>query len=399
MPSSTRSPLRVLHVGPRLDPGAGGTSAAVVATSLALRNCVMTSLAYAEVPASRPMTAPDVEVLRASGVEVHVFPVSYATGRSGVRWGVSPRFAIWLLRNAHRFDVLHVHGAWAFTTLTSVAVARVRRVVAVLSPHESFTDFDCRKSGPLKRATKRFLRRVYFALFDLVIVASSLELRDSGAAGRRCAVIPHAVRRIERRAPSVREPVHLRVGFLGRLDPKKNLDLLIEAIASIEDDVSLVVAGDGPRDYVEGFHRLAREFGIADRVTWLGFIDSNAKGDFLGSIDVLAMPSAYESFGIAAVEAMGAGVPVIVSSTVGISDLVVRAGAGLVTALERDRLAAAIRRFAADRAFLDRAGERARSVAAEFSLERHGALLKREYLRLLEEPCTATSFRVMGEPS
>jgi glycosyltransferase involved in cell wall biosynthesis len=269
-----------------------------------------------------------------------------------------------------------------------------------LSPHESLTEFDCRKSGLFKRATKRFLRRAYFALFDLVIMASSLELRDSGdAAGRRCAVIPHAVGRIERRAPSVRELVHLRVGFLGRLDPKKNFDLLIEAIASVEHDVSLVVAGDGPRDYVEGFHRLARELGIADRVTWLGFIDGNAKGDFLSSIDVLAMPSAYESFGIAAVEAMGAGVPVIVSPRVGISDVVARAGAGLVAAPERDRLAAAIRRFAVDRAFLDHAGERARSVATEFSLERHGALLKREYLRLLEEPCMATSFRVMGEPS
>jgi glycosyltransferase involved in cell wall biosynthesis len=401
MNASAVTPLRVLQVSARLDPAAGGTPASVVATSLALRNCVlMTSLAYVDVPERQMMTAPYVEVLRAAGVEIHAFPVAYATGTSGVRWGVSPRLATWLLRNAHRFDVLHVHGAWTFTTAASLLVARLRRLVAVLSPHESLTDFDCSKSGPLKRLTKRLLRRAYLALFDLVIVSSSLELQDSGdAAGRRCAVIPQGIGPIERTAPSLREPVHLRIGFLGRVDPKKNLRLLIEVIASLERDVLLVVAGDGPREYVEGLHRLARELGIADRVTWLGFVGANAKGDFLGSIDVLAMPSAYESFGVAAAEAMSAGVPVIVSPTVGVSDFVARAGAGIVAFPDRDVLAAAIGRFAVDRAFLDRAGARARSAAAEFSLERHGARLKREYLRLLAEAGRPTSSCVVGDAS
>jgi glycosyltransferase involved in cell wall biosynthesis len=400
MSASAVTPLRVLQVSPRLDPSAGGTSESVVATSLALRNRVMTSLAYADVAARQQMTVPYAEVLRAAGVEIHAFPVTYATGTPGVRWGVSARLAIWLFRNAHRFDVLHVHGAWTFTAAASVAVARLRRVIAVLSPHESLTDFDCRKSGPLKRLTKRVLRRAYLALFDLVVVSSSLELRDSGdPAGRRCAVIPEGIRPIERTAPSLREPGPLRVGFLGRLDPKKNLHVLIEAIASLERDVLLIVAGDGPREYVEGLHSLARELGISDCVTWLGFIGANAKGDFLGSIDVLAMPSAYESFGIAAAEAMSAGVPVIVSPTVGVSDSVAHAGAGIVASPDRDLLAAAIARFAVDRAFLDRAGAQARSAAAEFSLERHGARLKREYLRLLADAGAPTSSRVVGEAS
>jgi glycosyltransferase involved in cell wall biosynthesis len=100
------------------------------------------------------------------------------------------------------------------------------------------------------------------------------------------------------------------------------------------------------------------------------------------------MPSAYESFGIAAVEAMSAGVPLIVSPTVGVSDVVARHGAGVVSIPDRDLLAAAITRFAVDRPFLERAEAGGHAAAAEFSFDLHGARLQCEYLRLLAAAAT-----------
>jgi glycosyltransferase involved in cell wall biosynthesis len=383
-------PIRVLQVIAGLDPVAGGPPASAVATALALRSRgVLNSLTYAEVPGRERMAAANADVLRAAGVEIHTFPITRVIGTLGLRWGVSPCLAVWLVRNARRFDVLHMHGAWAFTTAAGLAAARLRGRVAVLSTHASLTDFDRSKSGPLVRLVKRTLRRIYLVLFDLVVVSSRLEQRDSGdPLGLHSAIIPHAVRGVERTATGVRAASPLRVGFLGRLHPTKNFARLIEATASVDRDVTLVVAGDGLSRYAEQLRRLAVDVGIADRVTWLGFIDADAKSDFFGSIDVLAMPSAYESLGVAGIEAMSAGVPLIVSPTVGVADVVERHGAGLVALPNREVLAAAMTKFADDRAFLERAGARARAAAAEFSLDRHATRLHREYLRLLAGPST-----------
>jgi glycosyltransferase involved in cell wall biosynthesis len=401
--ATSESPCRVVQVIAGLDPAAGGPPAAAVATALALRGCgIANSLAYADIPMSEA-TAANAELLRSAGVEIHRFPVTATTGMAGVRWGISLRLAVWLLRNAHRFDVLHMHGAWTFTTAAGLVTARLRRRVAVLSTHESLTNFDLSKSGPITRFAKRVLRGTYLALFDLVVVSSPLEQRDSGdPGGRRTTVIPHAVRTVERSAPSIRKPGLLRVGFLGRLHPKKNLPRLIEAVASLDGDVTLVVAGNGPRRYTEQLRRLSLKVGIADHVTWLGFIGVDEKSDFLSSIDVLAMPSAYECFGVAAVEAMSAAVPVIVTPTVGISDAVARHGAGVVALPDREMLSAAVERFAVDQAFLERASAAALLAAAEFSLHRHGASLLREYLRLLspgDKPSPTTEEVTLREQS
>ena len=69
---------------------------------------------------------------------------------------------------------------------------------------------------------------------------------------------------------------------------------------------------------------------MADRVKWLGFLDEAGKERFFQDIDLLAMPSAFESFGMAAAEAVTAGRPVLVSDGTGISEVVRNFGCGWV---------------------------------------------------------------------
>jgi glycosyltransferase involved in cell wall biosynthesis len=381
-------PIRVLQVIAGLDPVAGGPPTSAVATSLALRRQgVVASFAYVVIPGREPLAAANTDLLRTAGVNVYSFPVTAFAGERGVRWGFSLRLAGWLLRNARRFDVIHAHAGWTFTTAAGLAAARLCGRVAVLSAHESLTDFDRAKSPPVVRLVKRVLRRAYLRLFDVVVIASPLEQRDSGdSRGERTAIVPHAVRAVVPSTHTDREGVALRVGFLGRIHPKKNLEVLIRAVANAGCDAQLIVAGDGPATYVDPLRRLAVGLGIGDRVKWLGFLGAEEKGDFLGSIDVLAMPSKYESFGIAAVEALSAGVPVIVSPTVGVSYVISGHRAGLVVRPDRDLLASAIERFAEDTSFLDAAKENTHAAVEEFSLDRHAASMRREYLRLLGWP-------------
>jgi glycosyltransferase involved in cell wall biosynthesis len=373
-------PIRVLQVIPGLDPVAGGPPASAIATSLALRERgLLNSFAYADGP-GHGATA-NAELLAAEGIETYRFPISKNTGAPGVRWGISVHLAVWLLRNAHRFDVIHAHGAWTFTTLATLAAARFRRRVAVLSSHESLTDFDRKKSGPLHSRLKQLLRWFFVHSFDVVVVASALEQRDMrDHSARRSVVVPHAIFGAPFKPRSSADGNELRVGFLGRLHPKKNLEVLIDAVASLPGHVSLHVAGDGPPAYRDMLVSRARSRGVDARVRWLGFVGGAAKREFLESIDVLVMPSAFESFGVAAAEAIAAGVPVIVSSRTGIAALVERHGCGAVIEPDEWRLRRELERVEFLRGDARRATGNAR---VELSPETHGARLRHVYEELI----------------
>jgi glycosyltransferase involved in cell wall biosynthesis len=277
--------------------------------------------------------------------------------------------------------------------------ARLTHRVVVLSTHESLTDFDRAESSLLGRLVKRALRGLYLWGFSTVVVSSSLEQRDSGdPAGRRSIVIPHAVRHLADapRLSTRRRRAPVAIGFLGRLHPKKNLDIVIESLARLDGNVVLRVAGDGPER--DRLLRFARDFQVDQRITWLGFVQTSEKAEFLRSIDVLAMPSAYECFGVAAIEAVGAGIPVIVSSTVGVAEFVDRHKCGLIVNPDVDSLADALTQLVLHPSVLDRLQGAGRAPArAEFSRERHGKRLHAEYLRLLRRPLARATAQPLGE--
>lgn len=114
----------------------------------------------------------------------------------------------------------------------------------------------------------------------------------------------------------VDEPV---VGFLGGLDPRKGCQELIPAVAAIP-GARLIIAGPQSAEFTDD--RLGR------RLTSLGWVSDLS--DFWAQIDVLAMPSRFEPFGMAATEAAIRGIPVVLSPSVGCADLLVRDAAAVL---------------------------------------------------------------------
>lgn len=113
------------------------------------------------------------------------------------------------------------------------------------------------------------------------------------------------------------------IAFLGRLVPEKGVHVLISALPAIMEKVGpvrLEVAGKGP--YQRELEDLAHRVGVADRVKFLGFVDDTGRNNLLNRANVAVFPSIYEPFGIVALEAMAAGVPVVVSDTGGLSDVI-----------------------------------------------------------------------------
>ncbi len=380
--------MRVLRVIGGVDPAFGGPSVSSISSCIAAQRAGVTTAVVFPLEEDGPGSV--AERLARDGVEVTRFVLPRPFRRMCRRWGVSFALARWLLREAATFDVIHAHGAWTFTTMTSLIVAKAKGRAAVLSTHETLTDFDVARSAPPVRAAKRALRRFYLRSFDLVVTSSDLERRDSRceSARARVVVLAHPVEHWGRAAPgrgSGGSASTLRLGFLGRLDTKKNLDVLIGAVALLPHEVTLRVAGDGPPRMRETLRRLARERGVEHRVEWLGFLGGSDKRDFLASIDLLVMPSAYECFGMAAAEALAAGVPVLVSPRTGIAELVEAYGCGFVAEPTVEGLRQELFSLFKQPLRLGDAADRVGvAVMSELSFTAHGERLRQEYAPLVD---------------
>ncbi|HEV8686703.1 MAG TPA: glycosyltransferase [Gaiellaceae bacterium] len=368
------SSINLLVVSAGLPAVIGGPTTATVEACLAVHgNDVSVTL----VAATRddPSERAAIDRLRTAGVRVRTFPLAGLARR----WSFGFRLAVWLLAAPRRYDVLHAHGAWTFTTLVALVAAKLHGRPVMLTPHESLTDFDVAKSRLPARAAKRLLRRVYVRAFDVVVCASQLEHDDSLRHQRgRAIVVPHPV-------PSQQRVIHprqegpLRVGFLGRFHPKKNLALLIKALPN---SALLRVAGDGPSAVRERLRDLAEEVGAEERVEWLGFVGRVDRRAFFESIDLLAMPSAYESFGLAAAEALAAGVPVLVTRRVGVASLVTDHGCGFIVEPVVDE----VRRVLTDANDLGERAARTQHAARELDPRTYAAKLSRVYRGLVASP-------------
>ena len=114
--------------------------------------------------------------------------------------------------------------------------------------------------------------------------------------------------------------------YVGRIEPLKGLDILLKAVALLNDDTGpnlLIVGGSLEKDAeLERLNTLANNLDISDIVTFTGSVDQEYLPDYYNAADVFVLPSWYESFGLAALEAMACGTPVVVSRVGGLTTFV-----------------------------------------------------------------------------
>jgi glycosyltransferase involved in cell wall biosynthesis len=152
------------------------------------------------------------------------------------------------------------------------------------------------------------------------------------------------------------------------LDRKKNLEGLLRAVALIDVkalDLTLLIAGDGPSDYVASLKSLAQSLKIQSHVVWLGHIDGAAKAAALARADIYVLPSFSENFGISVVEALIEGLPCVLGEGVAIAEEVRVAGAGVVVSPDPTAIADAIGCLLYDSALRRTMGMKAAKLAQD----------------------------------
>ena len=361
---------RVLHVIPGLDAAQGGTVTALMSMAVfQARRGLKVTVAATWAGSEPPEDA--TQKLREAGADVRL--VGPARGPL-LR---HPELESTLDSFVAHSDVVHAHGVWEEIQHRAAVLSRRRGVPYVLSPHGMLDPFNLGKKWLKKKLYVLWRLRHTIAHAAAVHFTDEVE-RDLAAplTGRRPAIIePIGIDLAEfaqvpprgtfrSRYPQIgQRPVVL---FMGRLHPKKAPDLLIEAFAKARSrDAVLVMAGPDSDGYRAELESLAREHGVADRTIFTGMVRGEQRVAALAEADLFALFSHQENFGLAVVEALACGTPVLISDQVNIHRKITEAGVGAVSRVDVPEIAALLTQWLADRDLRHAAAGRARRFVEE----------------------------------
>ena len=165
------------------------------------------------------------------------------------------------------------------------------------------------------------------------------------------------------------DPAKKTVVFVGRLDPVKSIDMLLNAVGRLREklDLQLIIVGDGPEK--KKLTELAQKLQVTDIVRFTGLRFDAER--FIAAADVLVMPSQWEGLPLTALEAMAAGVPVVASRTEGLIDVIRHEKNGLLFKTgDIQQLAEAVERILTDSELAFSLGKNGQKIAFEdFSLK------------------------------
>jgi len=307
---------RVLHVTPSFWPALsyGGPieSTFQLCRHLAQDGCdVMVFTTDSDGPGARVAVETNAEVQLAPAMRVRYY-------RKLMRNSVAPELVKNLAGYAAGADLVHLTAVYNFPTIPTLAVCRRLNKPLVWSPRGALQDWPGRRRALAKAIWDRLCLKI--APPHTIVHATSEPEAESirkALPGLSIAVIPNgvAIPDVSPGAPGGNET--LRLLFIGRLDPKKGLEKLLDACAMLKQRNALrfilTIAGGGPEAYRKRLSDRILKLDLADRVRMIGSVEGDEKERAFAEADVAVVPSHVENFAIVVAEALARERPVIAS--------------------------------------------------------------------------------------
>jgi glycosyltransferase involved in cell wall biosynthesis len=326
-------------------------------------------------------------------IHCHAIPImpGLCAGDLAAFW----RIKTYVQRNGP-FDIIHGESSkgGGFARLLKLfgakAVLYSPHAFVTLSPFQSF-------------AKRRAFAGIEWLLSHLtdVIVCSSQGEREHAlslglAPGKLAVVVNGRTPAVSRGRAGLRTELCLCdkvvIGFVGRLEAQKAPHRLIEAALKLLPNLPqahLLMIGDGPER--RQLEQTMRRAGLENRATWLGAVDAV---QYMPAMDVLAMPSVYEGFAYALLEALHAGLPIVATPVGGTAESVLPGKTGIIIPHHPiEPLVAALRQLVLDGALRQRMAQAARERAGHFSVPRMVDSLESLYYRLCDGQAVASASR------
>lgn len=389
--------MRVLHVIPSLAAASGGPSIALPAMARALteRGVNVTVATTDDDGPGRRLTDKAAAEARAvtGGWTLLHFP------KQTEFYKVSLPLRYWVKMHAREYDLVHIHSVFSHTSLAAGRAASSLGVPYIVRP-----------LGILNRwgmeNRRRRLKTLSFRLLDLPMLkraaamhyTSRMEMADAARLQLKNLqrVIPIGIdltpfdHPVPRHIFSDEHPETAtcrNLLFLSRIDVKKGIDLLIQAFAQIaprQQDLRLIIGGDGDPELIASLKNLAHAEGVAERVTWTGHLNGLQKMAAYTAAEIFALPSRSENFGIALLEAMAAGLPCVSTAEVALAAEAAPEGAVSLAPQDPDALATVLGELLADAAARESFSQRAASFSRRaYSLDAMGSALHQLYQEII----------------
>ena len=330
--------MKVLHILPSVDPKGGGPMEGVKQYGHRFEEIGN----HVEVLS---LDAPDHPCVRAYPLKVH------ALGPGFLGYRYTPKLRHWLEQHARDYDTIIVNGLWQYHGFGAWRVLRRMKVPYFVFTH-GMLDPWFKHTYPLKHLKKwlywpwaeyRLLRDAKAVLFtceeERLLARKSFWLYKV-----REAVINYGTGAPPENVEGLRAhfySAYPELGgkrillFLSRIHEKKGCNLLLEAFAKVAEQdghLHLLMAGPGKSTLMSKLKNQAQRLGIADRITWPGMLQGDMKWGAFYASEAFVLSSHQENFGVAVAEALGCGLPVLISNKVNIWREIETDGAGIVNA-------------------------------------------------------------------
>jgi glycosyltransferase involved in cell wall biosynthesis len=372
--------VRILHVIPSISPARGGTSRAIIDMVHALlARGIDVEIATTNDNGDDLLDVPLGKYTIYDRIPTYFFPRFSPPIPALREFAFSGAFTTWLFQNIAKYDSIHVHALFSYTSTIAMTIARLKGIPYLTTPHGLLCEWSLKQSMQKKQAYLKLIERANLDRARSIHLTCQQEQDDVLALNFKSPtfVLPLALTEIPAQIPDAAnllrqslncpedEPIIL---FLSRLHYKKGLDYLIPALGKLRDRrFTFVIAGNGTPAYEAEIQALLVTSGIDDRTQMVGYVEGEQKDLLIQGADLFALTSHSENFGISVLEALVVGTPVLVTPGVGLATVVRDHDLGYVTELDIEAITQTLDRYLADPDRAKMMGTRAR----EFTLEHY----------------------------
>jgi glycosyltransferase involved in cell wall biosynthesis len=353
--------LKVLHIIPSVATVRGGPSQAVIEMVSALRSQgvdaeIATTNDNGKDLLDVPLYELTDQLAEYGHVPIRFFPRFSPNIHTVREFAFSRSLTTWLWQHITEYDLIHVHGIFSYASTIAMAIARIKKVPYINRPLGQLCTWSLQQSKLRKQIYLKLIERSNLLHSQALHFTAQQELEEFNLLKLNIPsfILPHGVQ-IPFPIPNAQERVRklLQIPdrfpillFMSRIHPKKGLEYLIAALSKLKEyDFALVIAGSGEPDYISQIQDLLVTHGISDRTHLVGFVEGETKNLYLQGADLFALTSHSENFGIAAIEALASGIPVLITDGVAIAPMVQEQSIGYVTKLEINAIATKLERF------------------------------------------------------
>lgn len=302
----------------------------------------------------------------------------------------------WLKENIERYDVIHMHGIWHFGSLAPFIIDN--KAVKVITIHGLLDKWAVAHSKWKKQIVTALYQKRLLGKADLIQINNTDEeadvIRYLGYRPKNMVIVPNGMKLEEytqlpakgifRKKHDLRPDQRI-VLFMGRLNIKKGLDLLLPAFKEVSSklpEAVLILAG--PDDgYLTETQSFIDQNGLGAKVKLVGMLTDTDKKEALADADLFVLPSYSEGFSIAVLEAMTSGVPCVVSDRVGFGDYIRKHDAAYLCDLNQADVASGILKILQDSNFAKNVAERAYNMVVDnFDIRVVASQLLEEYKKV-----------------